>query len=113
MRWALRVILLDTTVLVYAVGEAHPLAESARRRTRQDATTLARAFSTLLSPLQLVGPQHLEAGLSLWAATPALGAFDSVLAALALSLDAELVSADRAFADVPGLRWQPLLKGDA
>ena len=135
-------ILLDTTVLVYAVGEDHPLAESARalmdqirtgalrahttpeviqefahvrarRRTRQDATTLARAFSTLLSPLQLVGPQHLEAGLSLWSATPALGAFDSVLAALALSLDAELVSADRAFADVPGLRWQPLLKGDA
>lgn len=130
-------ILLDTTVLVYSVGADHPLAESARalmdqvrtgalrahttpeviqefahvrarRRSRADALVLSRAFSTVLSPLQPVGPQHLEAGLALWSTTPSLGAFDSVLAALALSLDAELISADRAFADVPGLRWRPL-----
>ena len=130
-------ILLDTTVLVYAVGGAHPLAAAgrlvverartgdlranttpeviqefahvrARRRSRQDALELARAFSTLLAPLQLVGPGHLESGLALWSKAASLGPFDAVLAAVALSLEAELISADRAFADVPGLRWRSL-----
>ena len=130
-------MLLDTTVLVYAVGENHPLASAARslvqqissgalraqttpeviqefahvrarRRSRMNAYELSGAFSTLLSPLQLVGPGHLQAGLELWTRTASLGAFDAVLAAVALSLDAELVSADRAFADVPDLRWRPL-----
>ncbi len=62
----------------------------------------------MLSPLQVTGPQHLSSGLRLWAETPSLGAFDAILASVALSLEAELVSADRAFADVPGLRFRAL-----
>ncbi len=130
-------MLLDTTVLVYAVGGDHPLAGPARglveriragdvrahttpeviqefahvrarRRSRDDAYEVAQAFATLLSPLQLIGPNHLEAGLALWRTTASLGSFDAVLASAAMSLDAELVSADNAFASVPGLRWRPL-----
>lgn len=130
-------ILLDTTVLVYAVGLDHPLAEPARtiiesirvgdlrahttpeviqefahvralRRSRDEAAKLARAYAALLSPLHVTEPHHLEAGLRLWSSTPGLGCFDAVLAAVALSLDAELVSADSAFAQVPGLRWRML-----
>lgn len=130
-------ILLDTTVLVYAVGDDHPLAETARklmtdvrtgtlrahttpeviqefahvrarRRAREDAVELAGAFSALLGPLQVVTAQHLSAGLELWAEHPGIGSFDSVLAAVAISLDADLVSADTGFATVTGLRWRPL-----
>lgn len=130
-------ILLDTTVLVYAVGAAHPLREPAvalmtalrdgvlrahttpeviqefahiraRRRGRDDAMRLATAYAELLSPLNVVSAQHLSHGLELWAVTEAIGAFDAVLAAVAISLDATLVSADRGFADVPGLGWQDL-----
>lgn len=130
-------ILLDTTVLVYAVGDAHPLREPAvalmaalrdgvlrahttpeviqefahiraRRRGRDDAMRLATAYAELLSPLNVVSAQHLSAGLELWGATEAVGAFDAVLAAVAISLDATLVSADRGFAGVPGVKWQDL-----
>lgn len=130
-------ILLDTTVLVYAVGGAHPLAEPARslitriergelrahttpeviqefahvrarRRSREDSRELARAYADLLAPLQLPSADHLEAGLGLWVTTPSLGSFDAVLAATAISLDAELVSADRGFAEVPELTWRNL-----
>lgn len=130
-------IILDTTVLVYAVGGDHPLAVPARqiiadvrdgrvrahttpeviqefahmrarRRSRADAASLADAFATALAPLHVVTAQHLSAGLALWREFPALGAFDAVLAAVAMSLDAELISADQAFDSVPGLRWRAL-----
>ena len=130
-------ILVDTTVLVYAVGQDHPLATPARallsairdgaldarttpeviqefahvrarRRTRLDAAHLAQAYAALLGPLQPVSAQHLTAGLALWRDVSTLGAFDAVLSAVAIALDAELVSADRAFGDVPGLRWRDL-----
>lgn len=130
-------IVLDTTVLVYAVGDDHTLAGPARgwverirsgqaqatstvevvqefahvrgrRRGRDDAATLASAYASLLAPLQTTNAQHLARGLDLWRKHPALGAFDAVLAAVAMSLDAELVSADQAFAEVDGLRWRPL-----
>jgi len=130
-------ILLDTTVLVYAVGLDHPLAEPARtiiervrvgdlrahttpeviqefahvrarRRSRDEAAELARAYAALLSPLHVTEQHHLEEGLRLWSRTPGLGCFDAVLAAVAISLDAELISADTAFAQVPGLRWRML-----
>lgn len=133
-------ILLDTTVLVYAVGADHPLQAPARgviaaardgllranttpeviqefahvrarRRDREDAAELAGAYAALLSPLQVVTPSHLSAGLTLWRRHERLGAFDSILAALALAMDVGLVSADRAFADVPGLRWHDLSNG--
>ena len=69
---------------------------------------LATAYAELLSPLNVVSAQHLSAGLELWGATEAVGAFDAVLAAVAISLDATLVSADRGFAGVPGVKWQDL-----
>jgi predicted nucleic acid-binding protein len=127
-------IVLDTTILVYAVGDEHPLrapcrgllaahAEGrieatttieaiqefahvrARRRTRSDAVRIARHYVVALSPLA-VTPDDLDHGLQLFERYDELGAFDAVLAAMALRLRAEaLVSADRAFAVVPGLPW--------
>ena len=130
-------IILDTTVLVYAVGDDHPLADTARslmsqirsgavrahttpeviqefahvrarRRTRDDAVRLARAYAALLGPLQVVTAQNLASGLELWEEHPSIGSFDAALAAVAISLDAELVSADTGFAAVNGLRWKSL-----
>ena len=127
-------IVVDTTVLVYAVGDRHDLRgparsllESAangrltatttpeviqefvhvrsRRRERADAAALGEAYADLLSPLLEVGEGDLKEGLRLFERTPALGAFDAVLAAVALRGGARvLVSADRAFASVPDLR---------
>lgn len=121
-------------MLAYAVGEAHVLRDPcrrllaahaegrvdatttieaiqefthvrARRRSRQDAVTLARHYVAALSPV-MTTLEDLDRALGLFEAQPALGAFDAVLAAVALGRDAEaLVSADRAFSSVPGLRW--------
>lgn len=128
-------IVLDTTVLVYAVGSDHPLAAPcrrlvdaighgrlratttaeaiqefvhvrARRRTPRDAAELGRAYAQLLSPLLAIGPDALTHGLRLFERHPSLGAFDAVLAAAALEAGADaLVSADRSFGSVRGLRW--------
>ncbi|MGH3358642.1 MAG: type II toxin-antitoxin system VapC family toxin, partial [Nocardioidaceae bacterium] len=127
------VIFLDTVVLVYAVGEPHPYRESCRdlltrvstgqvaatttpeviqefahvrgrRRPRADASSLSLRFAELLAPLRLTEQEHLRDGLELWASSEHLGAFDAVLAAVALdSKYKTLVSADRGFAGVPGL----------
>jgi len=127
-------ILLDTTVLAYAVGEEHPLRQPcqallaahaagrldatttieviqefvhirARRRARHDAVTVGRDYVTALNPL-LTTPDDLDRGFDLFERHSDLGAFDAVLAAVALGRQAEaLVSADRAFAAVTGLRW--------
>jgi hypothetical protein len=132
------VIVVDTTVLVYAVGEDHPLAAPsrllveaigsgsvaaattpeviqefihvrARRRDRSDAARVGRAYAELLDPLLVVERRTLEQGLRIFERTPALGAFDSVLAAAALDSGATaLVSADRAFDSVPRLRFVEL-----
>jgi uncharacterized protein len=128
------VILVDTTVLIYAVGDEHPLRAPcrrvlaahgdgrieatttvealqevahvrARRRSRADAVTLARQYATAFA-LIVTQPEDLDLGLTLFEAHPALGAFDAVLAAVALNRHADaLISADAAFADVPGLVW--------
>jgi predicted nucleic acid-binding protein len=128
------VIVLDTTVLVYAKGAEHPLrgpcraviAEiaagrlaarttpeviqefthvRARRRGRADAAALGRDYADLLSPLIPVGEADLKRGLGLFEQIDSLGAFDAVLAATALGAGAEtLLSADSAFASVPNLR---------
>jgi predicted nucleic acid-binding protein len=125
-------IVVDTTVLVYAVGTEHELREPcrqllvahgrgvieaattveviqefvhvrARRRDRHDATTLGRQY---VDALQLIvqEPHDLELGLTLFEQHPKLGAFDAVLAAVVLNrgIDA-LISADRAFSEIPGL----------
>jgi predicted nucleic acid-binding protein len=127
------VIVLDTTVLVYAVGHDHPLRDPcralvssiaggrleatttaeviqefvhvrARRRPRRDAANLGRSYVDLLSPLLAVTETHVIDGLGLFERRPALGAFDAVLAAAAIDLGAQaLVSADQTFAAVPGL----------
>ena len=131
-------IVLDTTVLVYAVGEEHPLREPARRlidaigagrvrastsveaiqelahvrarrRGRADAVAVARAYAALLAPLLDVGSGDLDAGLRLFERHAELGSFDAVLAAVAIERDAEaLVSADKAFASVRRLRFVEL-----
>ena len=127
-------IVLDTTVLGYAVGDEHPLRAPcrrllaahgdgqieatttveviqefahirARRRSRDDAVRLARHYLLAFS-LLITSPEDLDLGLSLFDRYPGLGAFDSVLAAVALNRHAEaLVSADRAFGAVPNLSW--------
>lgn len=126
-------IVLDTTVLVYAKGAEHPLRDPcrriiaavadrqlqatttveaiqefvhvrARRRGRADAAALGSDYADLLSPLLAVNDEHLRHGLSLFERSEQLGAFDAVLAAAALSASAEaLVSADTAFAAVAAL----------
>lgn len=127
-------IILDTTVLSYAVGVEHPLREPcrqlltahaegvveaattieviqefahvrARRRSREDAVTLARRYMAALA-LVVTQAEDLTLGLTLYECYPALGAFDAILAAVALNGNAEaLVSADRAFGTVPHLPW--------
>lgn len=127
-------ILLDTTVLVYAVGADHPLREPCRgvllahadgrieaattieilqefthvraqRRPRSDAVSVARHYRQAL-PLITVDSNDFELGLTLFEAHPALGAFDAVVAAIALNRSCEaLISADRAFGTVPQLPW--------
>ncbi len=126
-------IVLDTTVLVYALGAEHPTREPCRRllaaasegrisatttvevvqefvhvygrrRPRSDAARYGREYATLLGPLLAPGAAELETGLELYERYPELGAFDAVLAAAALSARARaLVSADGAFASVAEL----------
>lgn len=127
-------IVLDTTVLVYAKGVDHPLRDPCRdliaaisderidattsaqviqefvhvrtrRRERSDAAALGRDYAELLSPLLSVDHDGLIAGLTLFEQTERLGAFDAVLAAAAVAADARaLVSADSAFAVVRGIQ---------
>jgi uncharacterized protein len=126
-------IVLDTTVLVYAKGAAHAFREPcrelvdavadgrleatttveaiqefvhvrARRRERSDAAELGRDYAELLAPLIAVTDEHLRQGLSLFQNVETLGAFDAVLAATAAAVGARaLVSADTAFARAPGV----------
>ena len=123
-------IVLDTTVLVYAVGIEHRFREPCRaligavrdgeitatttveviqefahvrgrRRDRADAVDLASDYLELLSPLLLVEETDLREGLRLFAANDRLGSFDAVLAAAARAAGADaLVSADDAFSSV-------------
>jgi predicted nucleic acid-binding protein len=127
------VIVLDTSVLVYAVGREHPLRTPcidlltaaadglvaattttgvlqefvhvrSRRRSRSDAVRLGRRYASLLSPLLPDSELVLHEGLGVFEEADRLGAFDAVLAAAAIGAGASaLVSADRAFAEVPGL----------
>jgi hypothetical protein len=127
------VIVLDRTVLVYAVGDLHEFREPcqnlivaiergdvtatttveviqefahvrARRRSRDDAARTAEAYISLLSPLLIVEESDLRGGLALFQRHPEMGAFDAVLASAALSIEAEaLVSADPGFAVVKDL----------
>lgn len=126
-------ILLDTTVLVYAKGQNHPLRDPcreligaiaerrieatttveviqefvhvrARRRSRNDAVALGRDYAELFSPLLVPTADDLNAGLALFEHSKMLGAFDAVLAASAARAGIQaLVSADTAFAEIAQL----------
>jgi predicted nucleic acid-binding protein len=129
-------IVFDTTVLVYAVGQDHPLRAPcrdlvaavadhqlgamttvevvqefahlrARRRPRSEAVQDAVGFATLLAPLFRPDRSDLTRGLEIFERHARLDAFDAVLAAVVLGTDhlTGIVSADRAFGTVPGLRW--------
>jgi len=126
-------IVVDTTVLVYAVGTEHPLRAPsrrlvdavaagavdatttieviqefvhvrARRQGRGDAAKAGRHYAELFAPLLVVPTAVVGAGLRVFERTTSLGVFDSFLAATALAAGADaLISADRGFASVPRL----------
>lgn len=128
-------ILLDTTVLVYAKGADHPLRDTcrkliaaiadgkieasttveviqefvhvrARRRDRVDAAALGRDYAEILSPLLTVTVDDLVTGLAIFERNDSLGAFDAVLAACAARAEVRaLVSADGAFAGVAEISY--------
>lgn len=126
-------IVLDTTVLVYAVGADHPLRSPARalvrsvrdgevratttvevvqefahvrarRRPRAEAIVRAREYAVGLSPLVCPEREDLFEGLDLFGSAEGLGPFDAVLAAVARRRGWALASADRSFGAVDGLR---------
>jgi predicted nucleic acid-binding protein len=126
-------IILDTTVLAYAVGTEHPLRDPcreivraiqagvvaatttieviqefahvrARRHGRRDASILAHEYAGLLQPLIALDELDLKRGLELFEEHPQVGAFDALLASAATRRGVRaLVSADSAFAGIPGL----------
>ncbi len=126
-------IVLDTTVLVYAVGAEHPLRDACRnllqlvgdgvlratttvevlqefaqvrgrRRGRDDARALASRYVDLFAPLLETKTAHLQLGLELWARHRQLGCLDAVLAAVAQATGSGvIVSADVGFATVEGI----------
>jgi uncharacterized protein len=128
------VIVVDTSVLVYAVGEEHELREPctrfvraletgqlaatttvevvqkfvhvrARRHNRADATALGRDFAQLLSPLISTTEETLRDALRIFERESELGSFDALLAAAALEHRAEaLLSTDTDFGRVSRLR---------
>jgi predicted nucleic acid-binding protein len=128
------VIVLDTTVLLYAVGTEHRFRDPcrrvvervaqghlaatttaeviqefahvrARRRSREDAARLATDYLDLLQPLLSPSEEDVRGGLALWRRSGRLGSFDAVLAEAARTARADaLISADAAFGDVSGLR---------
>ena len=126
-------VFLDTTVLVYAMGRAHPLRADclnilranasgqieaqttptviqefvqfyAQRKPRKDAVRLGKDFMEVLT---LVNPGHVdtEEALSLFAKYR-LAPSEATLVATAISSEASaLVSADKRFHGIPGLTW--------
>lgn len=125
-------IVLDTTVLVYAVGTDHPFREPCRRlveatespaidarttvevlqefihvrargRDREDAIARGRSYLTLLGPLLVPDEGHLREAMTIYRTCSRIGMFDAVLAAVAIGAGASLVSADRGFGEVGGL----------
>lgn len=125
-------ILLDTTILVYAVGGDHPLRAPSRdlmafvrdgvvrasttveviqefahvrsrRRSRGEAGQRASEYALGFSPLVRPDEEDLLAGLELFQGSKDLGPFDAVLAATAVHHGWALASADRAFSRVERL----------
>jgi uncharacterized protein len=77
----------------------------ARRFERSETNVLTGTLATLLEPLLTVRPEHVPEALVLFVSHPRLDPSDAFLAAAAIDADARvLVSADRAFAGIPGQR---------
>ena len=122
-------ILLDTTILVYATGADHPLRAPcrgllelirddvvratttievvqeyahvrARRRPRSEAAERAREYARGLTPLVRLEEDDLLEGLELFESHNQVGPFDAVLAATAIRRRWTLASADRSFREV-------------
>ena len=125
-------ILFDTSLLVYAVGEEHhlrgPCREAirlardgdvratttveviqefvhvrARRRGRADAAILARNYAVGLGPLLQPEAGDLLDGLVLFEGSTTIGSFDAVLGAAARRRGWALASTDRGFRAIDGL----------
>ncbi|MDP1793800.1 MAG: type II toxin-antitoxin system VapC family toxin [Acidimicrobiales bacterium] len=132
-------ILVDTNVLLYATGRPHQLALAASDaletgtgrmritprvleefahaharsgRTRADAYARCLEWCDVLGPLHHATEEDLSSALELWAERERLQFADALLAAQAISLDSFLLSADKAFAEVPGLRFLDLADPD-
>ena len=131
-------ILLDTTVLLFAFGSEHDLDEPARKliaavtdgrlratttvavieefvhvhsryRSRREAVQLGSRYIDLLGPLLASSEDALRKALPLFDRHPQIGAFDAVLAATAIEIGADaLVSGDGGFAAIPSLPFVPL-----
>jgi uncharacterized protein len=113
------VIVVDTTVLVYAVGTDHPLREPsrrlidaiavgrvdatttieviqefvhvrARRRGRRDAAKAGRNYADLFAPLLVMPESTVDTGLRIFERSKSpLGVFDAFLAAATLASGAD------------------------
>lgn len=131
-------IVLDTSVLAYALGTDHPLRGPARRifealeegrisatttpdvlqefvhvysrrRPRSEAVAHARRWALGLTPLFTSTEHDLARAFQLYERHERLDSFDALLAAVTLREEAEaFVSADRAFEDVPKLPFVEL-----
>jgi predicted nucleic acid-binding protein len=103
------VILLDTNVLVYALGAGHPLREPCRRIVQSagrdvETTTTIEVVQQFLHVFGRRRPRA-EVGIDLFERHAELSAFAALIAAAALNHDADaLVTTDRSLAAVPGLR---------
>ena len=127
-------ILLDTTILVYATGADHPLRRPCRsllelvrddvvratttveviqefahvrgrRRPRSDAARRAKEYALGLSPLVRPDEDDLFEGLGLFETSRDVGPFDAVLGAVATRRRWSLASADRSFGQIRSLNW--------
>ena len=135
-------ILLDTTVLIYAFGTEHELDEPARRlvaaiadgrlratatvavieefvhvhsrySSRSEAVKLGSRYIDLLGPLVFSSENALRRSLQLFDRHREIGAFDAVLAATAMEVGVEaLVSGDGGFASIPALPFVHLVDAD-
>lgn len=133
-------ILVDANVLVYALGGEHRLqavardtlelaptvplrvtpraleefahAFARRGRSRSSAVELVGEWSASLGPVEHASEEDIAEAFALWAQHPGLQTADALLAATAMRHDAQLLSADRAFADVTGLRYVDLADPD-
>lgn len=133
-------ILLDSNVLMYAVGGDHALKPVAavlvsfgylgrfrvtprvleefafvyarRGRARSEAVELVGAWASSFAPVEHLSEEDLAAGFDLWSVHPRLDLADALLAASALRHEAQLVSADVGFGSVPALRFVNLASLD-